>query len=399
MQEPTHYVDGIATAGRDRMMPGKTRSLLLVVGLCLGYTGSAAGMDHVTLRRNGKEVHVDGRVMVTDTDGGVLLLARDGVIWAVPSEELVEHTTDDVPFTSFSPKEISRRMLAKLPAGFDVHATAHYLIFHDTSQDYAQWCGALFERLYRAFTNYWIRKGLKLFEPEFPLVAIVFADKASYMKHSRPEAGDAAEFIVGYFSPNTNRMTMFDLTGLESLRSYYSGRRAKISVILAQPEAQRTVSTIVHEATHQIAFNCGLQTRYSDCPVWFSEGIAVYFETPDLRSTKGWRRFGEVNRSRLMQFYQYAQNRPDDSLQTLIADDRRFHDPKQGLDAYAEAWALTYYLIRQHPQKYIAYVKMLSEKKPLLKDGPEGRLEQFRQIFGDMQQLDAGFLRYMARVR
>ena len=59
---------------------------------------------------------------------------------------------------------------------------------------------------------------------------------------------------------------------------------------MAQPEALRTVSTIVHEATHQIAFNCGLHTRLSDCPRWFSEGIAMYFETPDLRSAKGWNR-------------------------------------------------------------------------------------------------------------
>jgi len=52
---------------------------------------------------------------------------------------------------------------------------------------------------------------------------------------------------------------------------------AQIKQILAQPDALQTVSTIVHEATHQIAFNCGLHTRLSDCPVWFSEGIAMYF--------------------------------------------------------------------------------------------------------------------------
>ena len=381
------------------MMPGKTKYLLLVVGLCLGCTSTAVGMDHVTLKRDGQRIRVDGRLLVTAQDGGLLLLARDGTLWAIPPEQLVEHTTDDAPFEGFSADEMSRRLLDKLPAGFDVHKTAHYLIFHDTSRTYAHWCGALFERLYLAFTNYWSRKGLKLSEPEFPLVAIVFADQPSYVRFSQAELGEAAGSIVGYFSLRTNRMTMFDLTGLESLDQFRNGRGSRINLILAQPEARRTVSTIIHEATHQIAFNCGLHNRYSDCPLWFTEGIAVYFETPDLQSSKGWRGIGEVNRSRLAQFREYMRNRPDDSLQTLIADDRRFRDPKQNLDAYAEAWALTYYLIRRHPRKYIAYMKMLSAKKPLMSDGPEDRVKQFRQIFGDLKRLNVEFLRYMARVR
>lgn len=153
--------------------------------LCLGCAGSAAALDHVTLRRDGKQIHIDGRLLVTAQDGGLLLAARDGVLWAVPPEQQVKHTRDDAPFEPLKPEEMSRRLLAELPDGFNVHQTAHYVICYDTSRVYAQWCGALFERLYLAFTNFWSRKGFKLSEPEFPLVAIVFADKASYVKFSR----------------------------------------------------------------------------------------------------------------------------------------------------------------------------------------------------------------------
>ncbi|NQU23584.1 MAG: DUF1570 domain-containing protein, partial [Candidatus Nealsonbacteria bacterium] len=266
---------------------------------------------------------------------------------------------------------------------------------------YAQWCGALFERLYLAFTNYWSRKGFDLAEPEFPLVAVVFAKQDSYVKHSRPELGKAAESIIGYFSLRTNRMSMYDLTGLEALNlpTMRRSTTAQVNQILAQPDAMRTVSTIVHEATHQIAFNCGLHNRYSDCPVWFSEGIAVYFETPDLRSSKGWRGIGVLNRGRLARFQLYLRNRPADSLKTLLADDKRFHDTKLGLDAYAEAWALSYYLIRSHPRQYVDYLKMLSKKQPLLTDGPQTRLKEFEQFFGDLEQFDAQFVRAMSKVR
>jgi hypothetical protein len=192
----------------------------------------------------------------------------------------------------------------------------------------------------------------------------------------------------------TDRMTMYDLT--ES--SGRAGSSAQINQALAGGEAALTVATIVHEATHQIAFNCGLHTRYSDCPMWFSEGIAVYFETLDLHSTRG-SGIGAVNRPRLAQFQQYLRGRPHDSLKTLISNDKRFRDPAQALDAYGEAWSLTYFLIRQHPKQYVEYLQALSAKKQLLEDGPEKRIAQFQKCFGDLKQVDAEFVRYMVRGR
>ncbi len=77
---------------------------------------------------------------------------------------------------------------------------------------------ALFEQLYRGFTNYWSRQGFELDKPRFPLVALVFADRESYLKHATPELGQAAESIIGYYNLATNRMTMYDITGVQSLR-------------------------------------------------------------------------------------------------------------------------------------------------------------------------------------
>jgi hypothetical protein len=199
----------------------------------------------------------------------------------------------------------------------------------------------------------------------------------------------------------SNRMTMYDLTGMAS-QGGRPGRvvsTAEINQVLAQPDALQTVATIVHEATHQIAFNCGLHARLSDCPRWFSEGIAVYFETPDLRSAKGWGKLNNVNRPRLDRWQQYLPTRPADSLEMLIRDDKRFTDAKQALDAYSEAWALTYFLLANHPKEYLAYLHTLSAKKPLLQDGPERRLNEFQRAFGDIKRLDGEFLRYMARFR
>jgi hypothetical protein len=361
----------------------------------------AWAIDYISFKRDGKEQEIEGRLLVEAQDGGLLLLGRDGVLWAVPPEEKIKLTRNDAPFKPLTREELAKQILAQLPPHFDVLKTAHYLIFYDTSKAYASWCGSLFERLYLAFTNFWSRKGFTLKEPEFPLVAIVFADRAAYLKFSKPELGDAGEAIVGYYSLTSNRMTMFDLSGVEN-GGGPRGRgstMAQINQILAQPQALQTVATIIHEATHQIAFNCGLHTRLSDCPLWFSEGIALYFETPDLRSAKGWSGIGSINYSRLDRFQENLRRRPADSLESLISTDKRFRDTKTGLDAYAEAWALTYFLLRQKPKEYIAYLKLLSQKKPLLTDAPEKRIEEFEKIFDDRRKLDEEFVRYMGRLK
>src|SRR4051794_10794481 len=161
--------------------------------------------------------------------------------------------------------------------------------------------------------------------------------------------------------------------------------------MLSRPEAATMVSTVIHEASHQIAFNCGLQQRFADIPVWLSEGLAMYFETPDLSFGKGWRTIGEVNGPRLERFQQYMQRRPADSLSSLIADDKRARDPdtNRALDAYAEAWALNYFLLRQRPKEYQADIERLSKKEPLVWDGPAERLKDFKSCYGnDLTALD-----------
>ena len=98
--------------------------------------------------------------------------------------------------------------------------------------------------------------------------------------------------------------------------------------MLSQRAAVPLVATIVHEATHQIAFNCGLQTRLSDIPLWLCEGMAVYFEAPDLASSRGWRGIGRVNYPRLTTFRRNQPTWRRDTLVTMLADNQRFRDPR-----------------------------------------------------------------------
>jgi hypothetical protein len=373
--------------------------ILLGLFVWLATISSAAGLDHVAFRRGGQEREVDGRVVVKARDGGLSLVARDGVIWNIQPDENPARTSDERPFVPMTPAEVAAELRGELPPGFDVHRTAHYVILYNSSKAYARWCGALFERLYMGFSTYWKRRGFALAEPEFPLVAVVFGNRPAYVQFARGDLGNAANSVLGYYNIETNRMTMCDLTGISS---FARGRRVRsateINAILSRPEALMTVATIVHEATHQIAYNRGMHTRFGDCPLWLSEGLAVFFETPDLSSDKGWSGIGEVNRLRLAEFAKYMARRPADSLATLIGKDDRFRNTTTAGDAYAEAWALTYFLVRNRSADYLKYLKLISHKKPFVWDSPETRVKEFESVFGDLDTVNREFLRAMQRL-
>ncbi len=384
--------------------PPLTHGLLLLLAVVLLLSGSrdALAIEQVEFTRDGRTLRVEGRVRVEATDGGLLLESADGTLWTLQPDEIRQRTRDSRLPRPLTKEAIEAHLLEQLPVGFKVHRTKHYLVCYNTSYDYAKWCGSLLERLYRAFTNYWIRQGFELYESSGPLVVMVFADASSYRAYGKDDLGSAANQIIGYYSLRTNRVSMYDLTGSESSRGSKNqrGSAAEINRLLSRSAAIPLVATIVHEATHQIAFNCGLHARYADVPLWLSEGLAVYFETPDLKSKKGWRGIGAVNRPRLATFRANLATRPAGSIEILLADDRRLRDPQTAAVAYAEAWALNYFLIRHRPKEYTAYLKMVSEKEPLIWNTPEERIEEFKQIFGnDLDQLESEFLRYMRKVQ
>lgn len=382
-------------------LPGRVwRSILcLSVGVCLWTVGPAAAIDRVELKRDGRTIHVEGELLVEAQDGGLLLQTAEGVLWAVQPDELVGHEEDERPLRRADAEQLANSLLDELGDGFRIHTTAHYVIAYNTSKAYAQWCGALYERLYKGFHAYWGRRLEILHEPEQPLVAVVFDDQESFVGYARQELGEAAGAVIGYYSLRTNRVVMYDLTATAT-RGRRLGTAAQVNAVLSRPQAAATVATIIHEATHQIAFNSGVHQRYADIPMWLSEGLALYFETPDLSRQGGWRTIGAVNRPRLVRFRRNLRSRPDDALPSLIAGDERFRDTSTALDAYADAWALTYFLNKRYPDEYDAYLEAVARKRPLVYATADERVAEFRKAVGkDLDTLEREFLLYMRRVR
>ncbi len=328
------------------------------------------------LESDGTIRQIVGESLVVARDGGLLLLADDGRIWTLQPEMIKSRVSDDSPLIPIHRDEIARQLLEELPQGFEIYRTSHYVIAHNTQETYVKWVGGLFEQLYRGFFTYWKNQGWELPEPRFPLVALVFADRASFDAYGRRDVGNAADAVIGYYNLDTNRMTTFNV-----------------------PNAERNVATIIHEATHQLAYNSGLQQRYADNPMWVSEGLAMFFESPDFNSSRGWRSIGRVNSVNLQRFRNYLPRRGGDSLVSLLGDDERFRKSSAAGNAYAEAWALVYFLLRTKRQETIAYLRELSAGKPLRQLGERERIEMFERIFKtDLATLDRQFVSYMQKV-
>jgi hypothetical protein len=345
----------------------------------------------------GKAETREGRVIVEAADGGVLLEDRSRRLWTIAGEKRKSLTDTGIPFLPLAGDDLGKELLAEFGKDFEIVRTDHYVICTNAGGPYAEWCGDLLERLMSAFLTHWRGKPLSLVEPESPLPVIVFATANEFAQFAATDASPATAASKGYYSVRTNRIVLYDLTA--DGKDEPAKTRADVQKKIAA--STFNVATVVHEATHQIAFNSGLHTRYADNPVWLTEGMAMYFETPDLNNRTGWRTIGQINRARLNQFKQSLAKRGSPaSLVSLISGDQRLTTAATAAEAYAEAWALSYFLIKKRRTQYAEYLHRLSQKKPLIWNKPEERLKEFQAVFGeDLNQLDQEFLRYFVRVR
>ncbi|WP_047813020.1 DUF1570 domain-containing protein [Rhodopirellula islandica] len=346
-----------------------------------GTVGSLAFADIITFEDGADESTksertIDAEILVEAADGGVLARCDAGRLWTIQPDMIVKRTEQPAG-PPVDQETMARRMLKELPAGFQVYRTVNYLILHQGNEAYARDCGVLFEQLHRGFFTYWKNQHVDLEEPRYPLVALVLANHDEFLKYAGQEIGDTAKSVIGYYHLESNRMTTFRV-----------------------PNIERNIATIIHEATHQLAYNCGLQTRFADNPMWVSEGMAMFFESPDFSNPRGWRGIGRVNVVNLGRFRRYLPLRPEDSLVTLLSDDSRFRSASTAEDAYGESWALTYFLLKTQRKEFVAYLQKLSESKPLDERTPRERIEDFESSMGmALDELDRKFLTYMRRVR
>ena len=357
-------------------------------------------MDQVTIERNGTEIPLQGEIIVKAQDGGLMLRSTDGRLWLIQPQEIKSQSSDSRPFQGVDPNKLARQVAQQLPnsAGkFRTLKSKDVVILYNTSPVYANWVKGIYLRLTVAFRNFWKNQGHELSNPDVPLCVIIFKSKSEFDAYSRATLGSAQGNALAYYNIQTNQVVMYDLTGVSQFGGKRVSNSGQLNQILQQPAAESMVATIVHEAVHQIAYNSKLQNRFGPYPFWLNEGLAMFFEVPDLKSRRGWHGIGKINHVRLDQIKLMIRSGKTDYFDQILQSDERFGDPENSLPAYAEAWALTYFLIQRHPKKFLAYLKEMNDMVPLTELTPKERIDMFNKHFGDIETVKTDCLKFILR--
>ncbi len=311
----------------------------------------------------------------------VVLLARDGAVWDIDPRQVQSFSQTTRAFESLSLTSLSSQLAREFGDPFEVTSAGKFLVVHPRGHG-KQWARR-FDELYRSFRHYFSVRGFSPTEPEFPLVAIVLRSRAEFDAHKRRDK--IPSNVLGYYSPTSNRVVLYDVTEGDD------------------DAWKKNAETIIHEATHQTAFNTGIHNRLRPTPRWVVEGLGTMFESRGVWDSRTYpREKDRINWGRLSSFRSYLQRRPEDALAEIVSSDRPFQTEPDG--AYAEAWALTFFLVETRPREYAKFLKLTCGQD--FEDyTATQRLTDFHKVFGgsvfggNLKLLDAQFLQFVQKLR
>ncbi len=331
----------------------------------------------------------------------VFLLSRDGQIHPVEPAQIKKQRDIDPQFKGLSVTLIRDQVRRELGDKFAAATTRHYAVFA-RNERVAQQYANVFEDLYRSYQRYFSVRGFTIPEPEFGLVAIVFPDRASFAKYAETDGVKISTGMKGYYISTTNRVAMFEeqAPGVTLNADEDEGPDIDLDGFAFGSINGSTRDTVIHEATHQLAFNTGLHTRWGQNPKWVVEGLATVFEAPGIRNTgSGIGPDKRINPERFLWFGNYLkERRKPKSLESVIASDALFEG--NALDAYSESWALTFFLFETRSREYSKYLQIMAKRDPLATYTAAARLADFKAAFGDnIPLLEAQYLRFIGGIK
>lgn len=260
------------------------------------------------------------------------------------------------------------------------------------------------ELMYSSFFRHFRKRGFAVREPAEKMMVAVFRKQSDFEAFLGLRLGPS---VTGVYHPPTNRLVVYDYATNASFvkakedaeeavgRVPSAAVRSGLGLALGRAARDRrddvNVSTLMHEAAHQLSFNSGLLNRKGDVPAWLAEGLAMYCE-PSIKGA--WQGIGGANPMRAALL---ARAKKFFKVRDLVVNDdwlrkaRRVEDVVLG---YSQSWALFRMLMEENPRQMREYLKAVHARR-----GPEHRLADFAAAFGGIKRLEErheGYLRAMA---
>ncbi len=305
------------------------------------------------------------------------VLGRDGQLHEFPHAQATNGRKTAPHFEPYSQRELRTQLQNEFGNQYEVNATQHYLVVHPNGRNDV-WADR-FEQLYRSFSNYFRVRGFAMQEPAYPLVAVVFPTRTEYDNYVQTSSVMAPIGALGHYEPRSNRVYLFD-------QAENSG------------DWEENASTVIHEATHQTAYNVGLHNRFAPQPRWASEGLAMMFESRGIHSPRsGDRQSDRINEERLGDYRDLvASSDPFSSLANFVSTDEHFN--YKTMPAYAQSWALSFFLSETRPREFSQYLETLAKKPNFKNYSSSERVADFQRAFGDLEMLEVHFKRYLEKL-
>jgi hypothetical protein len=338
-----------------------------------GFPDTVAALQSnsdVTVKVSYKNKSYVGKPLAWDGDD-MMLLRRDGKITILPVKKHSDYETIDDRFQPYETDVMRSKLQREFGRKYQVSITRNFVVVHPIGS-FRVWAMP-FEELYARFDAYFSSRGFTLDEPEFPMVAVVLRTRNEF-DHFLRAYHDYDSKILGYYSPTSNRIITYDQQhGKAKDQSWFFN-----------------ADTIIHEATHQTAFNTGVHSRYCPVPRWISEGLAMLFEAPGVNNSRYYtKQRDRINRIRLLELQSYyRKDEVQGRVAELITSDRLFRtDPSL---AYAISWGLTFYLSEKMPPEYQTFLRADGQKTNFSTYSSRQRSKAFADAFGPkISEIDA----------
>lgn len=318
--------------------------------------------------------------------------------------------------------------------GTYLRVTPHYLLVYDTPHAWADSRAQLLERAHEAYYRVMGQAGFVPKPIDGRLVGVLFNEHRDYLAYGHDRDGIDVSSAGGYYSPLSNRIAMFNTQSSPQLAkqrrqiaqleqtidratqladaagqagdmtraAHY--RQLKIQALnhvsLLRNQVQRgaglnNISQTIHEATHQLAFNSGIQSRRAMNPFWLSEGLATNFETMSPAVPFGPGQDNLVRRRALREAAKAGKLEALSSFVRRVQLDGVDDDQRERL--YAQAWGLFSFLFETRRDPLRHYMQDVAAGR----GGGSGEqlAAHFEKIFGPMDIVGENFRVWISRLK
>lgn len=255
----------------------------------------------------------------------------------------------------------------EIPKNFSVWRAGEFLLATDVSSRKATEYGLLLcELLEKMRLTY---RGLFRRRRRAPMLTILFSSRDDYRRFVVAEGVKAAENSYGYYSGITHKAYVFESAG-------------------------QTRAFLLHECTHQIYIERMIAIAGANTSIWFFEGMAEYSEGSAIENGIDWGRPHQTNlwviknalkRGRTFKLTAVLSV---DRLETLFSGD---YESEECKIAYAQVWALFYYLMERHREKFMRYIRS--------EENGAGGVPRFRSLFGSIRKLEKDWRNFILSLK